>query len=135
MEVIPPTQTREAPKQECGPLAKDAVQVVHVDKLARYYPNFGVELTSWLTDDLLPKAKSSQTEPITRTSGADVFEDGGGSGDRAPAPGRGTGPGTNRHRGTASEGTKGTNHLATRIAKIKALSNIIIRLQGGAREN
>ena len=39
---------------------KNTVQVVHVDKLARYYPE-----------------KSSQTEPITRTSGADVFEDGG----------------------------------------------------------
>ena len=64
---------------------KDKMQVVHVDRLARYYPDFGVELTSWLTDDLLPKAKSSQTEPITRTSAADVFEDGGKWG-QSPCP-------------------------------------------------
>ena len=53
---------------------KDKVQVVHVDKLAPYHPDFGVELTSWLRDDLLPQAKGSQTESVAGTSGADVFE-------------------------------------------------------------
>ena len=45
-----------------------------MDELARYHPDFGVELTSWLRDDLLPQAKGSQTESVARTSGADVFE-------------------------------------------------------------
>ena len=52
------------------------VHVVHVDKLARYNPDFGVTLTSWLTDEEGPAAKGSQTDFHCITPRAGVLKEG-----------------------------------------------------------
>ena len=51
------------------------VHVVHVDKLARYNPDFGVTLTSWLTDEEGPSTKETQTELHCATPGAGVLKE------------------------------------------------------------
>ena len=52
------------------------VHIVHVDKLARYHPDFGVTLTSWLTDEEGPATKETQTELHCTTPGAGVLKEG-----------------------------------------------------------
>ena len=63
----------------------DVPQVVHVDKLTKYQPDFGVTLTSWIEDNNGPRHRATQTDKTTeRTFGTNVLKkEGKGHGDGA----------------------------------------------------
>ena len=48
---------------------------MHVDKLTRYQPDFGVALASWIEDDNGPRHRATQTdENVEETFGANVLK-------------------------------------------------------------
>ena len=55
-------------------------QVVHVDKLVPYYPDFDTVLTPWITMESGPRNTGTQTDDTLRVPGADTRGKRGGSG-------------------------------------------------------
>ena len=81
-------------------------QVVHVDKLVPYYPDFDTVLTPWITMESGPRNTGTQTDDTPRVPGADTRGKGGGGEWVCDDPRH-----SSRHRGDTRAGKTGGGKL------------------------